>query len=93
MRVYRNMKSRVTGVQKKKYHLYKDKEILPKDVFYSWSLSSSKFNNLFYDWELSGYDRKITPSIDRIDSKNGYTLDNIRWITFSENCRLGTKQV
>lgn len=90
MRTYRNMKSRVLGIQSKKAHLYLGKDLLEKDDFYSWSLKDSAFNALFTDWENSGYDRKITPSIDRIDSSLGYTMDNIRWITHSDNSRLGS---
>lgn len=30
-----------------------------------------------------------TPSIDRIDSKNGYTIDNVRLVRFSMNMALG----
>lgn len=33
MRVYRNMKSRVEGIQKLKSHLYEGKEILDKQSF------------------------------------------------------------
>ena len=91
MRTYRNMKSRITGVQKKKYHLYKNLELLDKNEFYNYSLNNSSFNILFENWENNNYSQKITPSIDRIDSNKGYTLDNIRWITHSENSR-GTRR-
>lgn len=90
MRTYRNMKSRVTGIQYKKIHLYGNLPLLDKDSFYSWSISNSDFNTLFDNWVCSGYDRKLTPSIDRIDSNSGYILDNMRWITHSENSRLGS---
>lgn len=33
MRIYRNMKSRVEGVQKLKAHLYQGKELLSKEEF------------------------------------------------------------
>ena len=90
MRCYRNMKSRVTGIQYLKSHLYKGKYLLDKNVFYKWSLENIDFHSLFDVWELSDYDRKITPSIDRIDVSLGYELNNIRWITHSENSRLGS---
>jgi hypothetical protein len=32
------------------------------------------------------------PSIDRIDHTRGYSLDNIRILSFRENCRLGSAQ-
>ena len=90
VRTYRNMKSRVTGVQEKKSHLYFGLQILPKEDFYEWSLSDKNFLELFSEWELSGYERKLSPSIDRIDSKKGYFLQNMRWITHSENSRNGS---
>ena len=90
MRCYRNMKSRVAGIQYLKSHLYKGKYLLDKNVFYKWSLENVDFHSLFDIWESSGYDRKITPSIDRIDASIGYELNNIRWITHSENSRLGS---
>ena len=89
MRTYRNMKSRVTGVQFLKSHLYLGLDILPKEDFYSWSLGSEDFLSLYSDWVASGFDRKLSPSVDRIDVDKGYTLGNIRWVTHSENSRLG----
>lgn len=89
MRLYRNMQSRVTGVQKAKYHLYKDKVLLPREDFYEWANNSEQFHILFDTWKENNYDRKLTPSVDRIDSEKGYELDNMRWITHSENSRLG----
>jgi len=89
MRMYRNMKSRVTGVQKLKFHLYQGKEILPKEEFYSWAKSSEKFYQLFSQYVESGRDRKLAPSVDRIDSNKGYTIENMEWVTHSENSRRG----
>lgn len=90
MRTYRNMLSRVNGTLKKKAHLYEGLPILDKDLFYFWSKNNPDFNYLFEEYERSGFDLKSAPSIDRKDSLRGYTLDNIRWITFSENSRLGS---
>lgn len=91
MRMYRNMKSRIEGIQFKKAHLYKGKDLLDKDDFYRWALSNADFHRLFCEWELSGYDRKLAPSVDRIDSSKGYTLDNMEFVTHSENSRRGGK--
>jgi hypothetical protein len=85
MRAYRNMKSRVTGIQKKKYYLYAGLPILDKAEFYNWSLNSIEFNILFDKWTELGYLRTKTPSVDRIDSTKGYIPGNIQWITHSEN--------
>jgi hypothetical protein len=90
MREYRNMQSRVTGVQKKKAHLYLGKELLPREMFYAWALSSPFFHNLFTQWQYSFYDQKLCPTVDRIDSSKGYELSNMEWVTHSENSRRGS---
>ena len=87
MRMYRNMQSRITGVQTKKSHLYLGKELMSKDEFYSIAKNSDKLKALFTEWELSCYSRRLAPSIDRIDSSKGYTFDNVRFVQFHENCR------
>ena len=89
MRCYRNMQSRITGVQKAKFHLYKDKELLDRNLFYNWSFDNDSFHSLFLEWENNEYDRKLTPSVDRINSSKGYYLDNMEWVTHSENSRRG----
>jgi len=90
VRKYRNMKSRVTGIQYKKAHLYKGKELLSKEEFYTWALDSKEFEYMFIIWGNSEYTRRLCPTVDRIESSKGYTLDNMRWLTHSENSRLGS---
>tara|TARA_R110000737_G_scaffold353117_1_gene402437 strand:+ start:14046 stop:14462 length:417 start_codon:yes stop_codon:yes gene_type:complete len=90
MRLYRNMQSRINGVQKAKHHLYKGKYLLPRCEFYEWSKPNESFKCLFKDWEASNYSRKLTPSVDRVDSTKGYTVENMEWVTHSENSRRGT---
>jgi hypothetical protein len=45
----------------------------------------NKFNRLFIEWEKSGHKKEYKPSIDRINSKKGYSIDNIHWLTWGEN--------
>ena len=47
MRMYRNMKSRISGIQHKKAHLYAGKELMTKEQFYSIVKSSNEFDILF----------------------------------------------
>lgn len=89
VRTYRNMLSRVTGIQKKNLYLYEGLEILNKESFYEWALQDLEYHRLFDEFTASGYIRKLSPSIDRIDTDKGYVLGNIRWLTHSENSRLG----
>lgn len=90
VRAYRNMKSRVTGVQKNKAHLYLGLSILPRDDFYRMARGDRTFWKLWRDWVASGYSRKLTPSVNRIDPRRGYDLDNIEWLSQSENSSLGS---
>jgi hypothetical protein len=89
MRAYRNMVSRASGIQKLKAHLYRNCTVLPRADFYAWAAASNEFKRLFSAWQDSDYDQRLTPSVDRRDSDGGYMLDNMRWITHSENSRLG----
>ena len=89
VRTYSNMKSRVSGKQKHNAHLYNSLDILPKDDFYEWSLKDPEYNRLHKEWAENNYDIKISPSIDRKNNVLGYTLDNMQWITHSENSRKG----
>jgi ribosomal protein L35 len=91
MRMYRNMKSRIAGIQTKKSHLYLGKELMSKEDFYSIAKNSTEFDLLFNNWELNNYSRKLTPSIDRIDPKLGYIKSNIRFVTHSENSKNTTR--
>lgn len=90
MRKYRNMQSRVLGIQKVKFHLYskiQGPKLLDRDEFYKWSFSSKVFKRLYHTWVQSGYQMKLSPSVDRIDPCKGYVLENMEWVTHSENSR------
>lgn len=91
VRTYRNMLSRVRGIQTEYAHLYEGLDILDKSDFYVWSLADKSFNDLFDTWISSGSPIRICPSIDRVNTSLGYISDNIRWITQSENSSLGGK--
>ncbi len=90
MRMYRNMKSRVTGVQKAKFHLYEGLELMSKEDFYNLALNDKVFDQLFKEYEDSGYEMSLAPSPDRVDSQRGYTPDNIDFVTHSVNSRNGS---
>lgn len=90
MRKYRNMESRIKGIQWQKHHLYKGKELLSREEFYQWAKSCPEFYKLFEAWKQSGYERKLSPSVDRIDSSKGYEVGNMEWVTHSENSRRGS---
>jgi hypothetical protein len=86
VRLYDNMSQRVKGNQPLKAQLYLGKDILSKKDFYCWA-DSSEFNEIFSKWEESNYDRKLTPTVDRINPSFGYIIENMQWLTHSENSR------
>jgi len=89
MRAYRNMQSRVRGIQRQKAHLYQGLPILSREEFYKWAWEDYNFWRLYKIWVQAKYDRKLTPSVNRVDSYRGYVLGNIEWLTFSVNSSLG----
>lgn len=92
MRLYRNMQSRITGIQRQKFHLYAGKPLaVTRDEFYEWAFTHPSFHELFAAWEVSGYARQYTPSVDRVDPDRGYEFDNMEWVTHSENSRRGNE--
>jgi hypothetical protein len=48
-------------------------------------LPTTNFPVLFKNWKESGYQKRLTPTVDRIENSKGYSLDNIQIITSSEN--------
>jgi hypothetical protein len=90
MRLYRNMQSRTSGVQKLKKHLYAGKGLLSRAEFYKWANGCVEFHEMFCKWEKNDYLRTLTPTVDRINSDEGYSIENMQWLTHSENSRRGS---
>jgi hypothetical protein len=56
-----------------------------------WTFSQSIFEELYQNWVNSNYLQSLRPSVDRVNEYKPYTLDNIRLVTFEENCLSGVK--
>lgn len=91
VRLYRNMKTRVFNTTQDKFKAYTNKELLSKESFYDWINNNQDFHLLFENYEKNNYDRKLAPSVDRINPKLGYSLDNMRMISSRENSILGNR--
>ena len=50
-----------------------------------WVLSKEEFHHIFHLWRVSGYDKLLKPSIDRLNDYEPYNFSNIRVITWVEN--------
>ncbi len=82
------MRRRVQGKDTNRPDLYAGLPILPRDAFVSWAKNHPDFLNLYKQWFTSKFDRRLTPSINRMNSNKGYILGNIEWVTNSQNCGL-----
>jgi hypothetical protein len=48
-------------------------------------LEDPRFNRLHQEWIRKGRPRSLVPSLDRINSKKGYTFENTHMLTWEEN--------
>lgn len=87
-RLYMNMSRRVRGVTGHDRGNWKGKSILPRDVFVTWAKNNPDFMALYKRYVMNDFDRRLAPSINRINSNRGYTLDNMEWLTNSQNSGL-----
>jgi len=92
MRQYRNIKSRIEGVQRHNAHLYAGKYLMPKEEYYNFAINDPDFNRLWVDYVASGYDSAKAPSPDRKDTTDGYRASNIRFITALDNALQGLSE-
>jgi hypothetical protein len=89
---YAGMKGRVKGARTRKdgmpkYRIFGAK-LLTKEEFMGWCNTPENmetFKKLHKDWELSNFNRFLTPTIDRINNDQEYTLDNIQWLSHVDN--------
>lgn len=92
-KMYKDMKARVTGtktgaVANRTSHIYIGKPILPRDVFMQWAKNHPDFLTLYKRYVMNDFERRLAPSINRINSRKGYTLDNMEWMTSGQNSGL-----
>jgi len=64
-----------------------------KEELKEWLLGQKLFHELYDNWVLSDYDKCIKPSVDRPDDYKGYSLDNIKLMTWGENDTKGNNDM
>ena len=91
---YAGMKTRINGNNSHRSSV-EGKAILSQSEFLEWCYKKENitvFLKLYEDWKKSGYSNKVAPSIDRIDNDKGYTIENLQWMTLSNNTKKGRKE-
>lgn len=92
-RKYELMRARTTGIQwrgkdKDKHANYIGMKLLSREEYYNWvEETKDQFEKIYVKWKDSGYQYNLVPTIDRIDPKKGYTIDNMQWLSFSDNMK------
>lgn len=65
---------------------YYGREYLSQSQWNTWcEQSKGTFMSLWVNWTESGWDKRKSPSIDRIDNNSGYVLGNLQWVTAEGN--------
>lgn len=90
---YYMMRRRCTHLTKS-HESYFGRDCLSMDEWTAFCLETKEiFLCLFHQWQDGGFQRKESPSIDRIDNSKGYIMGNLQWITQSQNSRKHTKSL
>lgn len=81
-----HIKNRCNGVVSNGRYL--NFEYLTKQEFIDWCKQDKNFSifmKIWNKWKNSNFARRHTPTIDRIDNKRGYLVDNIQWLSLRNN--------
>ena len=83
---YTEIKQRCTNQNNSRADIYYGKKFCTLEEFLEKFKADSNLKILLHQWKQSDYLPKFAPSIDRIDNDGDYSIDNLQFITHSENC-------
>lgn len=91
-KMYLSMKARVNGSgDEKQQKTYKGIELCSKEEFISKFIDDKKYIKMYKSYIKSEYDKDLAPSPDRINTNQGYIIENIRIIPFRNNYMLASR--
>lgn len=83
---FNNMKRRTEGRGKSRTkHIYSGLSLIDRKKFTDFTRNSKVFMLLYKEWINCDCDLRLRPTINRINSKKGYTEENMEWVTYSMN--------
>ena len=62
-----------------------------REELIEWVRNQPNASDLYTAWELSGYEKNLAPSIDRLDDYKPYSFDNIRLVDWETNNKKGSE--
>jgi hypothetical protein len=89
-RIYNGVKTRCTNTKNKRTKSYHGLDFMTWEEFLEWGFTE-ELVAMHKNYLDSGKDRKLAPSVDRIDPTKGYVKGNVQWLTLSENSRRAGK--
>lgn len=61
-------------------------ELIGKEEFIEFCKDNeNEIREMWENWRANNYERKLTPSLDRIDNNKGYVRGNLQFLTLFEN--------
>lgn len=83
-RTYSNIKNRCNN-KRKTDTIYFGLEFCTKEEFINKFENDVNFLTMYKTWQKAKHKRSMSPSVDRINNKKGYTIDNIQFLILKEN--------
>lgn len=91
-RIYAQIRNRCSDPGHRSAKSYYGKSFCPRAVFLCRFGDDPEFLRLYKQWQLSGFSHSLSPSVDRINNQEGYTLENMQIMTLGENSCKDKKQ-
>ena len=98
METHKTRKSDIKYITSVMYSLLKRRAIkrqipyLSKDDFILFSRSDESLKLLIEEWQKRGFERKYSPTVDRIIPNLGYVIGNIQFLSLTDNVIKGNAE-
>lgn len=86
---YQKIRRRCLGIEKQQRskESYTGLAFPEKEEFIAWAVTRNDYLESWSAWVQGDYAYRLIPTVDRIDSSQGYLLNNMQWLPLHENSR------